>query len=228
VSVEELVGLKKKHGVLVIDDLGCGSLYDLEQFGLPHEPTVQESVQAGSDLVCFSGDKLLGGAQAGIIVGREDLVAAIRKHPLTRILRVCKITDTVLEHSLRLFFDPETLPQKHPTIRMLAIPLSEVRDRASRLVERIREARLTVEAAVRQGASAVGGGSMPAVPIQTAVVALRSPTVDAERLSYLLRQNEPPVVTRISEQEVLVDVRTLLDGEDDTVFEALRRIAPAA
>jgi L-seryl-tRNA(Ser) seleniumtransferase len=228
VPIEELVGLKKKQDVLIIDDLGCGSVVDFERFGLPHEPTVQESLQAGADLVCFSGDKLLGGAQAGIIVGRRDLVAKIKKHPLARILRVGKMTDVVLEHTLRLFFEPETLPQTHPTIRMLVRPLREVRRRADRLVRRIRRAGLSLQAVVRQDAGQVGGGSMPAVPIQTAVVALRSPALPAERLSRLLRQNEPPVVARISEQEVLLDVRTLLDGEDDTVFEALRRIAPAA
>ena len=130
VSVSELVSLKRDRDLLVIDDLGCGALIGLERFGLEHEPTAGESIAAGADLVCFSGDKLIGGPQAGIIVGRAALIQRIRKHPLTRMLRIDKCTDIALEHTLRLFLDPDRLPETNPTYTMLAVPLEGLHRRA--------------------------------------------------------------------------------------------------
>jgi L-seryl-tRNA(Ser) seleniumtransferase len=225
VSLAELVSLKEKQDVLVIDDLGCGALVDTEQFGLPKECTVQESVSAGADIVCFSGDKLIGAAQAGIVVGKRELIAKIKKHPLTRMMRVCKLTDVVLEHSLRLFLEPETLVEEHPTLRMLAIPAEQLEAQARELLGELEALDLPLELLVKEDESAVGGGSMPVTPLRTFALAVRSPRHSLERLLQLLRKNEPPIVARISGGHVLIDMRTLLEGDHALVRQALVRIA---
>jgi len=228
VHVDELVTLKEQHpDVLVIDDLGCGALIDTEQFGLPKEGTVQESIAAGVDLACFSGDKLIGGPQSGIIVGKAELIQRIKKHPMTRMMRVCKLTDTALEQSLRLFLDEDTLLEKNPTLRMLTTKADALEPRAIALQEAIVAAGAPVTATVRRTASAVGGGSMPATPIDTFAVGLTSTTLSAERLLAALRRSEPPVIARIHEGEVVLDVRTLLDGEDELVCRALSGLTSA-
>ncbi|MBX7256239.1 MAG: L-seryl-tRNA(Sec) selenium transferase [Candidatus Hydrogenedentes bacterium] len=225
VSIGELVSLKEKTPALVIDDLGCGALVDLTQFGLPHEPTVQESVAAGADLVCFSGDKLIGGPQCGIIVGKKALVQRIRKHPLTRMLRVCKLTDVALEHTLRLFLTPETLVANNPTLRMLAAPVNELKSAAVLLKEQLDAAGTSFTVSVEAGESAMGGGSLPATPIPTCLLTVRDGGMSAERLSALLRRNEPPIIARIADDKVVFDMRTLLEGEAAIVLEALKRLS---
>ncbi|HAK97135.1 MAG TPA: L-seryl-tRNA(Sec) selenium transferase [Planctomycetes bacterium] len=224
VSIREIATLKQGRDVLVIDDLGCGAIIDLSAYGLPKEPTAQDSIAAGADIVCFSGDKLIGGAQAGIIVGRREYIVAIKKHPLTRILRVCKLTDLALEHALRLFLDPETLPATHPTLRMLTLPAAALKERACALKERLAGRLETMKLRVKEDESETGGGSLPGVRFPTHVLAVRSDRCGADRLSLLLRRSEPPVVARIAGDDVLIDVRTLLEGEDDIVAEALVRI----
>jgi L-seryl-tRNA(Ser) seleniumtransferase len=224
VTIRELVTLKEKTSALVIDDLGCGALVDLSHYGLPHEPTVQDSVEAGADLVCFSGDKLIGGPQCGIIAGKKALVQKIRKHPLTRMLRVCKLTDVALEHTLRLFLDPDTLVANHPTLRMLAASVNDLRKTAVLLKERLDAAGIPFAIAVEAGESAMGGGSLPATPIPTCLLAVSGGGMSAERLSALLRRNEPPIIARIADGKVMLDMRTLMDGEDATVLDALVRI----
>ncbi|HHI68579.1 MAG TPA: L-seryl-tRNA(Sec) selenium transferase [Planctomycetes bacterium] len=229
VPLEDLVSLKKNRpGLLVIDDLGCGALVNLEEFGLPHEPTVQESVRAGADITCFSGDKLISGPQAGIIVGRKDLIAKIRKHPLSRMLRVGKLTDTALEHTLRLFLEPETLKEKHPTLRLLARSVEDLEKKARALAARLdgKAPNLQVRAAPCE--SALGGGSLPGVPIPSWCLAVSSPTLPPERLSRLLRDQEPPVIARVGEEKVHLDLRTILPDEEESVVEALLRVGKEA
>ena len=228
VSTAELVSLKAGRDLLVIDDLGCGALVDTETFGLPREPTVQESLAAGADLACFSGDKLIGGPQSGIIVGKKELVHKIKKHPLTRMMRVCKLTDTALQQSLRLFLDPGTLLEHNPTLRMLSTRAAELERPARELCARIEAEKLPLEIEVLEEASAVGGGSMPDTPIATFVLAVRSPDISVKRLSTLLRRHEPPVIGRISGHRLLLDVRTLLDGDDEVICRALRQATEAA
>ena len=225
VPIEDLVKLKEKHALLVLDDLGCGALIDLRGYGLPHEPTVQESLAAGADLVCFSGDKLIGGPQSGIIVGRKDLIQKIKKHPLTRILRVGKLTGMALEQALRLFLDPDALPQTHPTLRMLTADAAAIEKRALAIQGQLQQAGCGLRVEVVAGESAVGGGSLPAVPIATRLLAVRSPLCPPDRLLDLLRRNEPPVIGRIRDDDVLLDVRTLLEGEDEQLTRALLNIA---
>ena len=228
VPVADLVTLKKKRpDVLVIDDLGCGALVDLSQYGLPKEPTVQDSVKAGADIVCFSGDKLIGGPQAGIIVGKKALIEKIKKHPLSRMLRVGKMTDLVLEHTLRLFLTPEKLLETNPTLRMIAMPAKEVKAKAealrAKLLESLGEtATLTVK--LREVESATGGGSLPDTPIPSWGLSVVSSKHSAERLVTLLRHNEPPIIARIEDEEVVLDVRMLMDGEDEEVAGALKRM----
>lgn len=221
VSVADLASLKQGDAPLVIDDLGCGALVGLEQFGLDHEPTVAESIAAGADLACFSGDKLIGGPQAGIIVGRADLVNHIRKHPLMRMLRVDKCTDVALEHTLRLFLDPERLPETNPTYAMLAAPREALYRRARKILQRLKRAAAPATVRIREGESALGGGSLPATPIKTWCIAAGLPGCSAEELAARLRRHEPPVIARIADDAVLLDMRTLLPGEDRQVVTAL-------
>ncbi len=226
VSLAELVSLKKKHpGLLVIDDLGCGALVNLEEYGLPHEPTVQESVSAGADITCFSGDKLISGPQAGIIVGRKDLVDRIRKHPLSRMLRVCKLTDTALEHTLRLFLEPEKLRERHPTLRLLARTPEELEMKAGELAARLKESAPGLQVEVSPCESALGGGSLPGVPIPSWCLSVSSKRVPPEQLSRLLREHEPPVIARVGEEKVRLDLRTILPGEEEAVLAALAKAA---
>jgi L-seryl-tRNA(Ser) seleniumtransferase len=227
VSIEELATLKKKHHFVLIDDLGCGALVDLSKLGLPLEPTVPGTLAAGADLVCCSGDKLIGGPQAGIIVGRKDLVAKIKKHPLTRMLRVCKLTDIALENTLRLFLDPETLLQKHPTLRMMTLPLASLKKRAQKIKTALDKEKLSLEIRVGEEETAVGGGTLPDYPLQTYVINLRSSRLSPPKLSFLLRQHEPAIISRISKQEVVLDMRTVLESEDKIVLDALKRIGSA-
>ncbi len=175
VPIAELVTLKKKQPTIVMDDLGCGALLDMEPFGMPHEPTAPESIAAGADIVCFSGDKLISGPQAGIIVGKKELIDRIRKHPLTRMLRVGKLTDAALEHTLRLFLDPDTLLDRHPTLRMMTTPAQTLKRKAAQMKRQLDKKPIDVDVRVEEDESAMGGGSMPGVPIPTFVLAVRSP-----------------------------------------------------
>ncbi len=219
VELSELVELKQKHDVLVIDDLGCGALVELQPYGLPRESLVQDSLAAGADIVCFSGDKLIGGPQAGIVVGRKDLIDRIRKHPLTRMLRVGKLTDMALEQTLRLFRDPASLPEKHPLYRMLAKTVSDLRADAKRLAKKIGAA-----VSVEDGFSEMGGGALPGVPLPTALLVIREKGVNPLEIARRLRMREVPVVARIQEDGVVLDLRTLLPGEDEMVVSAVKEV----
>ena len=225
VPVADLATLKDQHEVLVIDDLGCGALIDLVPFGLPHEPTVPDSIAAGADIVCFSGDKLVGGPQAGIIVGKKALIAQIKQHPFTRMLRACKMTDLALERALRLFLDPDTLLERHPTLRMLTAPVDALKRKANRIKRCVEKAGSGLALRVVDGTSEMGGGSLPGVSIPTALLAVSSDRCSADGLNAALRQSEPPIIARIKDDEVLLDMRTLLDGEDRIAGDALERIA---
>ncbi len=221
VPIADLVSLKKKQPVLVIDDLGCGALVDLGPFGLPHEPTVPDSVAAGADLVCFSGDKLIGGPQSGIIVGKRDPIARIKKHPLNRMLRVCKMTDVALERTLRLFLQPESLPEKHPTFHMLTASVDALKRRAKSIKRRVEKVRRDLVLRVASADSEVGGGSLPGTLLPSYVLALSAPSLPANQLSARLRRQEPPIIGRIANDEVLLDLRTILEQEDAQVAQVL-------
>ena len=224
VPITDLVSLKKKQPLIIVDDQGCGTLINLEKYGLPKEPTVQESITAGADLVCFSGDKMIGGPQAGIIVGKKELIQKIKKHPFTRMLRICKLTDMVLEQTLRLFLEPEKLIETNPTIRMLTIPAETLKRKAMNLKKRLDKEKLNLKIEVKECESTTGGGSYPATIIKSYGLILKSPKHNPDRLCYLLRQNEPPIIGRIKNDEVILDMRTLIKGDEEEIFKALIKI----
>ncbi|MFP4381461.1 MAG: L-seryl-tRNA(Sec) selenium transferase [Candidatus Sumerlaeia bacterium] len=222
VPTADLVTLKRERpDLVVVDDLGCGALVDLSNYGLPKEPTVQDSIAAGADIACFSGDKLIGGPQAGIIVGRNDLIAKIKKHPLTRMLRVGKLTDITLEHTLRLFLEPEKLVETNPTHAMLSASVDGLKAKARRIMKKVSEQNQKLSIRMMEGASTTGGGSLPATAIPTWLLAVKSDGMSADKLALRLRQCPKPVIARIANEEVLLDMRTILKGEDKDVIEAL-------
>ncbi len=217
-SLGELVELGRKHGLDVVDDLGSGALLDTSVYGLAHEPTMQESIAQGAALVSASGDKLLGGPQAGIIVGRGDLIARLKRHPLTRALRVDKTTLAGLQATLLHYLKGEA-EEKIPVWRMIATPLEALQERAEAWAERLREA--GIAASVVDGRSAVGGGSLPGETLPTKLVAIEADSPD--ELARRLRLGDPPVIGRIEGDRLLLDPRTVLEGEDELLLEAVRR-----
>jgi len=199
-SLDELCALAAEHGVPVIDDLGSGQLIDLPD--LADEPTARSSVEAGATVVCFSGDKLLGGPQAGIIVGAAEAVARIRRHPLARAVRIDKLSLAALEATLELYRDPARALREVPVLRAVAEPADTVRDRAERLAARL-------GGAVVPTTARVGGGAVPLLELESFACALGG----GDRLAAALRAGEPPVVARVQEGRVLLDCRTLTDEE---------------
>ncbi len=217
-KLSELVELGRERGLLVLDDLGSGALLDTSAYGLAHEPTLQESLAAGVDLVSSSCDKLLGGPQGGIILGRSELIARLRRHPLTRALRVDKTTLAGLQATLLHYLEGKA-PQKVPVWRMIATPLEEIERRARSWAEGLAD--LGVEVGVVDGESAVGGGSLPGETLPTRLLAIGGVTLD--ELALRLRTGEPAVVGRIERDMLLFDPRTVLPAEDEALLQALRR-----
>jgi L-seryl-tRNA(Ser) seleniumtransferase len=222
-SLADLVALGARRGLPVMDDLGSGAFFDLSEFGVKGEPQVRESLAAGADVVTFSGDKLLGGPQAGFLVGRKAAIAKIRAHPLFRALRVDKLTLTALEATLKLYRDRERAFREIPVLRMIAMPAEEREARARGLEAGLAGIPgLSVE--IADDASELGGGSAPAQPLPTRVAALRHASIPAEELAARLRHGEPCVFARVKHDRVLLDVRTLLEGEAAELAASLRRI----
>ncbi len=224
VPIEELAALGKEHNIPVVDDLGAGAYADISRFGYPKEPLVADSIAAGADIVCSSGDKLLGGVQAGVIVGRKFWTDKIRAHPLYRALRCDKITLAALHATLQLFLDPQTLPEKNPTWRMIAMTQEQALKIATDFAKRITVISNKIKAEVIKGFSELGSGSLPGAQIPTALVAIENSDMNAEQLAKALRMNEPPIFTRIENELVLVDVRTLQTGDAEIIAEAIKNI----
>jgi L-seryl-tRNA(Ser) seleniumtransferase len=217
VLLSELVALAGEQGLLVFDDLGSGTLLDTAAFGLAHEPTIQESVAAGADVVSCSGDKLLGGPQAGIILGRAEFVARLRRHPLTRALRVDKTTLAGLQATLLHYLKGGAV-DKVPVWRMIAAPPDELKQRAERWVQVLRQA--GVQATVIEGQSTVGGGSLPGETLPTWLMALEVASPDA--LAARLRAGEPPVIGRIENDRLCLDPRTVFTSEEEVLLQAVQ------
>jgi L-seryl-tRNA(Ser) seleniumtransferase len=215
-TLAELAALGAERGVPVLDDLGSGALLDSAPFGLQHEPTVQESVAAGASIVCFSGDKLLGGPQAGIIVGRRALVEPLKRHPLARALRADRLCLAALQATLLHYLRDEAV-QEVPVWRMIAAPVDALERRARNWQRALRRAGLAAD--VRDGYSTVGGGSLPGEVLPTRLLALRG--VSAERLAAALRMGNPAVVARIEEDCVVLDPRTVAPEEDRDLLKAV-------
>jgi L-seryl-tRNA(Ser) seleniumtransferase len=213
VPAAELAQLCRARGVPLVVDLGSGALVDLRRYGLPHEPTVAETLAHGADLVTFSGDKLLGGPQAGLIVGRAELVERIRTNPLKRALRVDKLTLAALAALLRLYRDPERAAARIPTLRFLARPLAEIRAQAARLQPLV-QARVKQTVEVIDCESEVGSGAAPTQRVASAGLALRP---GSARLAGAFRTLPIPVIGRVQDGAFILDLRCL---EDETAFAA--------
>jgi L-seryl-tRNA(Ser) seleniumtransferase len=216
-SLAELTAMAQASRVPLVEDLGSGCLLD----ALAWEPTVQASIAAGVDLVCFSGDKMLGGPQAGIVVGREDLVRQLQKHPLMRALRVDKMTLAALEATL-LAYHAGRAQATIPVVRMLSLTAEEIEARAQRLAERL--AGSAWRMSLMSGASAIGGGSAPGVTLPTVLLALERDGFSADAIESRLREATPPVVARIEDDRVVLDLRTVLEEQDDVLAETLAAI----
>ncbi len=219
--LEALVALGRERGVPVMDDLGSGALVDLSRHGLVAEPTVHASVRAGADVVTFSGDKLLGGTQAGLAVGRRDLLERLKRHPLMRVLRADKLTLAGMEATLRLYRDEGRALREIPTLAALTAPLETVRARAERLADWVRPTGLDVS--LEEGISQVGGGSLPGEEIPTVVVSLSAAGVPPGELARRLRLGEPSVWGRVRRERLLLDPRTVRDEELAELAEAVVR-----
>jgi L-seryl-tRNA(Ser) seleniumtransferase len=213
VASRELAELGRARGIPVMEDLGSGCFVDLTRYGFPYEPTVPEVVASGVDLVSFSGDKLLGGPQAGILVGRADLVERLARNPLNRALRIDKFTVAALEATLYAY-EAGTALETIPTLRMLTEPIASIRRRARRVLGRVAaETQRALGARVVESRSQVGGGALPTVELPTAAVALGTPGRPAERLDEALRSGRPPVLGRLLDDHLLLDCRTVLPGD---------------
>ncbi len=214
-ELEELVELVHQFGVPFLDDLGSGSLLDTANYGLSHEPMVQESLSAGVDLVCFSGDKLLGGPQAGIILGRADLVAKLKRHPLARAIRADKLCLSGLTATLQHYMKGDA-ERSIPVWRMIAARLEEIQARADRWQRQLGYGE------VIPAQSTVGGGSLPEETLPTFVLALNVPRAD--QLAARLRRSDSPVITRVQGGQLLLDPRTVLEDEEDQLINTLKNL----
>ena len=221
-GIEELAALGRSRGVPVVDDLGSGALVDLATYGLASEPLVRTSVQAGADVVCFSGDKLIGGPQCGIIVGKSAWIRKIKKNPLARAFRCGKLSLAALEATLKLFLAPEKLTERHPIYRMLSLTPDDLGRRAKKLAASLRKSLSPdVAISVEDGESQVGSGAVPVETLPSKVLAVQAPGISAEDLARKLRLLTPPIFARIHKDAVLFDFRTIQPTEDAVVERAL-------
>ena len=207
-SIEQLTPLREKYGIPLVEDLGSGALLDLTKYGLPGEPNVQDALRRGADIVCFSGDKLLGGPQAGIIAGKKEYIEKMRSNPLFRALRIDKITAAFLETILLEYRSMERALVLIPTLRMLTQNEKEIAEDAAELKILLEQAAFDAEIALYPCRSKVGGGALPVTELPSMAVGIRPSKISAETLSRRLRRLPIPVVTRIEDENVLVDART--------------------
>ncbi|AKL95125.1 L-seryl-tRNA(Sec) selenium transferase SelA [Clostridium aceticum] len=220
VPLKDLVTLGRKNNVPVIEDLGSGVLVDLQKYGLTYEPTVQESVALGVDVVTFSGDKLLGGPQAGIIVGNKHWIDQMKKNPLTRAFRIDKLTMAALEATLKLYLDEEEMMEKIPTLKMLTESITSLAERAQKLYSILSSVGLSIE--IKEDFSQVGGGSLPLEKLPTKVIAIKPSHLSVSRLEEKLRNYRIPIITRIQEDQLIIDLRTIKEEDYGVINEALK------
>jgi len=220
-QIEELVSLARKRNVPLLEDLGSGALFDLRSVGVNGEPSVLDSLRQGVDVVTYSGDKLLGGPQAGMLSGSADLIARMRSNSLFRALRVDKLTYAALEATLLAY-----VKGKHdaiPVLRMMRLSKEEIGRRAEAVAERIQSSQLSVE--MLDGESVIGGGAAPSAMLPTRLLAITCDGLNADELSGRLRADDPPVIARVEEGRVLLDLRTVFPEQDEEVVQALKQVA---
>lgn len=223
VSIEELVNLGKKYKLPVIEDLGSGVFIDLSKYGLSYEPTVLDSIRQGADVVTFSGDKMLGGPQAGIIVGKKEYIEKMKKNQLTRALRVDKLTICALEATLRMYLDETKAIENIPTLKMLTYKIEELEVKANKLFEKITALNLNANINIEDGFSQVGGGSMPLETISTKVISITPEHMNVSSLEKKLRLSEAHIIARVYDNKYVLDVRTIFDDEFDVIVAELRK-----
>ena len=224
-TMEELTELGRQHGIPTMEDLGSGSLTDLTRYGLPYEPVVGERISAGVDVVTFSGDKLLGGSQAGIIVGQQDAIEKIRKNPLMRALRVGKLTVAALEATLRLYLNEKELTEKLPMLQRYTRSVTELREVAEKLANHLRQIfGDVIQVTVEESAAQIGSGSLPVDTLPSLAVSLHASQISAEVLAAHFRAQPMPVIGRVQEEQLRLDVRTVFDQELEWIVEAAKRV----
>lgn len=224
VSVQELAALGKETGIPVVHDIGSGLMVDLKEFGVD-EPTVKASLEAGADLVLFSGDKLLGGPQAGIIAGRKEYIDRMKKHPLARVVRLDKMTLAALEATFREYIDPEQAKTSIPVLSMITAGTEALKEKAERLCSMIRNSSDFYRVQVVATEGQVGGGSTPNQFLQGYSVAVEAEILSLDGIERSLRANEPPIIARIYRDRLMIDMRTVAEDELVFVAGALERIA---
>jgi L-seryl-tRNA(Ser) seleniumtransferase len=220
-QLEELVSLARQRKIPLLEDLGSGALFDLRSVGVNGEPSVLDSLRLGVDVVTYSGDKLLGGPQAGMLSGRSDLIARMRSNSLFRALRVDKLIYAALEATLLAYVkgDHDAIP----ALRMMRLSKEEIGTRAQAVAERIKSSKLSIE--VLDGESVIGGGAAPSAVLPTQLLAMTCEGMSADELSARLRASDLPVIARVEEGRVLLDLRTLFPEQDEAIVQAVRKIA---
>ena len=209
VGIDELIPLAKEHDLPVIEDLGSGVLIDLSKYGITYEPTVQDSIRKGADVVCFSGDKLLGGPQAGIIIGKKRYIDMMKKNQLTRALRIDKFTAATLELVLQEYLSEEKAIQNIPVLRMITKPLEEITKDARSFVRILKNAKLPAKIEMKECESQIGGGSLPLERIPSMAVAIHPEKISVPELETRMRRLPVPIIPRTVNDTILLDVRTL-------------------
>lgn len=222
VEVDKLSNLSKKYNVPLIEDLGSGVFIDLSKYGLSYEPTVLDSLKNGADIVTFSGDKLLGGVQAGIIVGKKEYIQKMKKNQLTRALRVDKLTICALEATLRMYLYEENAIKNIPTLRMLTYSIQELEKKAVGLYDKIKDLK-DFDIKISDSKSQVGGGSMPLEFIDSKVIEIIPKKISVSSLEKKLRLSKSHIIGRIKDEKYILDVRTIFEDEFDLIYEELKR-----
>ena len=221
VSIEELCKLGREKDIPVIEDIGSGVLIDLSEYGLEYEPTVQDSIKAGVDVVSFSGDKLLGGPQAGIIVGKKKYIDKMKKNPLTRAFRIDKFTATILEMIFHEYLNEENAIKNIPVLSLITKDLKEIEKNTNDLFNKIEKLKDVADINVEDTLSQIGGGSLPAERIKSKSVTIMPKNISTQSLEAKLRAGKNPVVGRISEEKLILDMRTVLEDEIDILAQKL-------
>lgn len=225
VSLSELVTLSKKYGLLCIEDLGSGSFLDFSQYSLPGEPTVQAVIASGVDVVTFSGDKVLGGPQSGIIVGKKAVISSIASNPLNRALRIDKMTLAALEATLTVYLDSNVALKKIPTLAMMTLSPSTLERRAKRLAARLRQKCASLATImVMPGYSQVGGGAFPEYNLQTSLVCIKPKNCSSEHFKFQLLKIETPILGRLEEGYFCIDLRTIVDKDVPLVISNILQV----
>ncbi|HPD46681.1 MAG TPA: L-seryl-tRNA(Sec) selenium transferase [Anaerohalosphaeraceae bacterium] len=221
VPLDVMVDIARRHNLVMIDDVGAGSLVDLSKYGFEPEPTLAQSIAAGSDIVTCSADKLIGAAQGGIILGRAAWIDAIRRNQFARIVRVGKLTLAVLEETLKLFLDETTALREVPTLQMLLRPAKDITRQAKRIAARLNRADIQADVATMPGFSETGSGSLPTQNMPTTLVTIKPRRMTADTLAVRLRNRQIPIFSRIQKDQVLLDPRTLRNDDEKLLTEAL-------